>query len=83
MIELYGLLKRLMNVDLPTWFNNEFGWFFKNGNKMNDSLIKNYDGAKLFTDFMELMRSPEKDYYDGTLDIKLKTLYENGQNFGF
>lgn len=51
--------------------------------QMNDSLIKNYDGARLFADFMELMRSPEKDYYDGTLDIKLKTLYENGQNFGF
>jgi len=50
---------------------------------MNDSLIKNYDGAKLFADFMELMKSPEEDYYDGTLDIKLKTLYENGQDSGF
>ena len=19
--------------ELPTWFNNKFGWFFKNGNK--------------------------------------------------
>jgi len=33
MTGLYGWLVRLMNVDLPTWFNNKFGWFFKNGNK--------------------------------------------------
>ena len=33
MTELYGWLVRLMSVDLPTWFNNKFGWFFKNGNK--------------------------------------------------
>lgn len=33
MTELYGRLMMIMNVDLPTWFNNKFGWFFKNGNK--------------------------------------------------
>jgi hypothetical protein len=29
------------------------------------------------------MNSPPDDYYDGTLDIKLKTLYEDGQKYGF
>jgi len=33
MTGLYGWLVTLMTVDLPTWFNNKFGWFFKNGNK--------------------------------------------------
>jgi hypothetical protein len=34
-------------------------------------------------EFMEVMRSPEADYYDGTLDIKLKKLYEDGMEYGF
>jgi hypothetical protein len=33
MTGLYGWLVTLMSVELPTWFNNKFGWFFKNGNK--------------------------------------------------
>jgi len=33
MTGLYGWLVTLMSVDLPTWFNNKLGWFFKNGNK--------------------------------------------------
>jgi hypothetical protein len=33
--------------------------------------------------FMEVMRSPEADYYDGTLDVKLKKLYEDGMEYGF
>lgn len=33
MTGLYGWLVTLMTVDLPTWFNTKFGWFFKNGNK--------------------------------------------------
>tara|TARA_R110000824_G_scaffold42896_9_gene125739 strand:+ start:445 stop:627 length:183 start_codon:yes stop_codon:yes gene_type:complete len=41
------------------------------------------DGRKLFMEFMEVMRSPEADYYDGTLDIKLKKLYEDGVEYGF
>ena len=41
------------------------------------------DGRKLFIEFMDLMRSPESDYYDGTLDIKLKKLYEDGLEYGF
>ena len=40
------------------------------------------DGRKLFMEFMEV-RSPEADYYDGTLDIKLKKLYEDGMEYGF
>mgnify|MGYP001599137060 FL=1 len=41
------------------------------------------DGLKMFIEFMQIMRSPEKDYYDGTLDIKLKKLYEDGMEYGF
>jgi len=41
------------------------------------------DGRKPFMEFMEVMRSPEADYYDGTLDIKLKKLYEDGMEYGF
>jgi len=41
------------------------------------------DGRKLFIEFMGLMRSPEGDYHDGTLDIKLKKLYEDGLEHGF
>jgi len=48
----------------------------------SDEHTKN-DGRKLFIEFMGLMRSPESDYYDGTLDIKLKKLYEDGKRYGF
>lgn len=41
------------------------------------------DGRKLFMEFMQVMRSDESDYYDGTLDIKLKKLYEDGLEYGF
>mgnify|MGYP001190015986 CR=1 FL=1 len=41
------------------------------------------DSRKLFVEFMQIMRSPEGDYYDGTLDIKLKKLYEDGEKYGF
>ena len=41
------------------------------------------DAEKLFMQFMQVMRSPEDDYYDGTLDIKLKKLYEDGVGYGF
>ena len=44
--------------------------------------IKN-DGRELFIEFMQIMRSPECDYYDGTLDIKLKKLHEDGEKHGF
>jgi hypothetical protein len=32
---------------------------------------------------MKIMSSPPDTYYDGTLDNKLKTLYEDGQKYGF
>ena len=41
------------------------------------------DAEKLFMQFMDVMRSPEGHYYDGTLDIKLKKLYEDGVGYGF
>ena len=41
------------------------------------------DGLKMFIEFMQIMRSPECEYYDGTLDIKLKKLHEDGEKYGF
>ena len=45
--------------------------------------ISKKDGRSLFKRFMEIMDSPPKDYYDGTLDIKLKALEEDGKELGF
>jgi hypothetical protein len=50
---------------------------------VHSRLTKQADAEKLFESFMEVMRSPEADYYDGTLDIKLKKLYEDGVEYGF
>ena len=50
---------------------------------VHSKLTKQADAEKLFMQFMQVMRSPEDDYYDGTLDIKLKKLYEDGVGYGF
>jgi len=50
---------------------------------MHKSLMMKADAEKLFMQFMQVMRSPEDDYYDGTLDIQLKKLYEDGMEYGF
>ena len=50
---------------------------------IHKSLMMKADAEKLFKQFMQVMRSPEGDYYDGTLDIKLKKLYEDGMEYGF
>ena len=50
---------------------------------LHKSLMMKADAEKLFMQFMQVMRSPEDDYYDGTLDIKLKKLYEDGVGYGF
>lgn len=50
---------------------------------IHKSLMMKADAEKLFKQFMQAMRSPEGDYYDGTLDIKLKKLYEDGVEYGF
>ena len=41
------------------------------------------DSRKLFVEFMQIMRSPEGDYCYVPLDIKLKKLYEDGEQYGF
>ncbi len=51
--------------------------------EVHSKLTKQADAEKLFMQFMQVMRSPEGDYYDGTLDIKLKKLYEDGVGYGF
>ena len=51
--------------------------------EVHSKLMRQADAEKLFTSFMKIMNSPPDDYYDGTLDIKLKTLHEDGQKFGF
>lgn len=51
--------------------------------EVHSKLTKQADAEKLFMQFMQVMRSPEDDYYDGTLDIKLKKLYEDGVGYGF
>jgi len=50
---------------------------------IHKSLMMKADAEKLFMQFMDVMRSPEGHYYDGTLDIKLKKLYEDGVGYGF
>ena len=50
---------------------------------VHSKLTKQADAENLFMQFMQVMRSPEDDYYDGTLDIKLKKLYEDGVGYGF
>ena len=50
---------------------------------VHSKLTKQADAENLFMQFMQVMRSPEGDYYDGTLDIKLKKLYEDGVGYGF
>jgi len=50
---------------------------------IHKSLMMKADAEKLFMQFMQVMRSPEDDYYDGTLDIQLKKLYEDGMEYGF
>ena len=50
---------------------------------VHSKLTKQADAEKLFMQFMRVMRSPEDDYYDGALDIKLKKLYEDGVGYGF
>jgi len=51
--------------------------------EVHGKLTRQADAEKLFESFMKLMNSPPDDYYDGTLDIKLKALYEDGQKYGF
>lgn len=50
---------------------------------VHSKLTKQADAENLFMQFMQVMRSPEDDYYDGTLDIKLKKLYKDGVGYGF
>ena len=51
--------------------------------EVHSKLMRQADAEKLFKSFMKIMNSPPGDYYDGTLDIKLKALYEDGQKYGF
>jgi hypothetical protein len=50
---------------------------------VHSKLTRQADAEKLFESFMKLMNSPPDDYYDGTLDIKLKELYQDGKKYGF
>jgi hypothetical protein len=51
--------------------------------EVHSKLMRQADAEKLFESFMKIMSSPPDTYYDGTLDNKLKTLYEDGQKYGF
>jgi len=50
---------------------------------VHSKLTKQADAEKLFMQFMQAMRLPEGDYYDGTVDAKLKKIYIDGVKYGF